>query len=180
MTPATIRARRDEDVPALARTLLEQQPTSGYPHRDPLPFPAEEFIRRPGQSAAWVAEVGGEPVGHVAISTPPDPAGLAGGDADLVRTWMDAHGRAHDELGEVVLLFTATGARGSGVGTALLATAVGALRDRGLAPCLDVVPTGVEATLLYRRTGWREVGTVRPGWLEAEAPDVVVMVLDGH
>nr|WP_246297489.1 GNAT family N-acetyltransferase [Janibacter cremeus] len=161
----------------MATALLEQQPTSGYPHRDPLPYPAEQFILRPSVAAAWVVEADGRPVGHVAISTPSDPRTLTGGDADVVRAWMAAHDRPYDELGEVAIFFTALSARGSGAGGALLATAVAALRERGLAPCLDVVPTCTGAMRLYRRTGWQEAGRVRPGWLSQDAPDVIAMVL---
>ena len=175
-TTPTIRPRRPDDIPHLAAALLEQQPTSGYPHRDPLPYPAEQFLLRPSV-AAWVAEVDGQPAGHVAISTPADPATLTGGDADLVRVWMAGHGRRHDALGEVSIFFTALSARGSGAGPVLLATAVAALRERTLAPCLDVIPTGTAAMRLYRRTGWLGVGSVRPGWLADDAPDVIAMIL---
>ncbi len=177
MHPPTIRPRQSADVPALAAALVEQQAASGYPHRDPLPYSAEEFILRPGTTAAWVAEVDGVAVGHVAISLPGDPTSLADGDAAVVRAWMDAHRRPNDELGEVAIFFTADSARGSGTGNALLATAVAALRERDLAPCLDVVPTSTGAMRLYRRTGWQEVGRVRPGWLSEDAPDVMAMVL---
>lgn len=176
MTP-TIRPRRADDLPALGAALLEQQAASGYPHRHPLPMAAEDFITRGGESAAWVAEVDGTPVGHVAISRPPDPATVGPGDADVIRTWMRAHGRTHDTLGEVNVFFTATAARGTGAGRALLTTAVQALSERGLAPCLDVVPTSGAALRLYRRNGWQEVGTARPGWLADDVSDVVVMVL---
>lgn len=173
----TIRRRRPSDVPHLALALLEQQPTSGYPHRNPLPYPAEQFILRAGATHAWVAEVDGLPVGHVAVSRPGDPDSLRGGDADVVRAWTAGLGRPYDELGEVALFFTATSARGTGIGSALLATAVAALHERGLAPCLDVVPTGTGALRLYQRTGWQEVGRARPGWLADDAPDVIAMVL---
>lgn len=177
----TIRPRRPADVPHLARVLLEQQHASGYPHRDPLPYPAEQFLLRPSVSAAWVVEVESLPVGHVAISRPGDPESLTDGDADVVRAWMAAHGRPHDALGEVAIFFTATAVRGTGAGSALLATAVAALRERDLAPCRDVVPTSTGAMRLYRRTGWQEVGRVRPGWLSDDAPDVIAMVLpEGH
>ncbi|WP_338748918.1 GNAT family N-acetyltransferase [Janibacter alittae] len=164
-------------MPDLAAALLEQQPGSGYPHRHPLPYPAEQFIQRPRISSAWVAEIDERPVGHIAISTPADPARLEGGDADVVRAWERGHGRPHDELGEVAVFFTATAARGTGTGAALLATAVESLREQGLAPCLDVVPTCTAAMRLYRRAGWHEVGRVRPGWLSPQAPDVIAMVL---
>ncbi|MGO1165177.1 MAG: GNAT family N-acetyltransferase [Janibacter sp.] len=177
MTTAIIRPRHDTDLPPLGRALVEQQAASGYPHRHPLPMAAEEFIVRRGELAAWVAEVDGVPVGHVAISTPSDPDTLDPADADVVRTWMRAHGRTPDALGEVNVFFTATAARGTGAGRDLLATAVEALGERGLAPCLDVVPTSDAALRLYRRSGWQEVGTARPGWLADDVADVIVMIL---
>lgn len=177
MTPPTIRPRRTEDLPALGRALIEQQPTSGYPHRDPLPMGPEDFIVRSGELAAWVAEVDGDPVGHVAISAPADPATTDPGDAEIVRAWLRAHGRRLHEIGEVSVFFTAATARGTGAGAALLATAVGALRERDLAPCLDVNASGASARRLYRRSGWQEIGTARPGWLSPNSPDVLLMVL---
>ena len=173
----TIRPRREADLPELGRLLLEQQPVSGYPHHTPLTITGEDFVRRPGQHAAWVAEEDGRLLGHVAISVPADPATLPEGDAGLVRAWMDAHGRPHERLGEVVLLFVSLAAAGTGVGRRLLATAVDAMDEGGLAPCLDVHAHGESALRLYRRSGWREVGSARPSWLEPESPDVVVMVL---
>lgn len=74
------------------------------------------------------------------------------------------------------MYFTATHVRGRGVGAALMRTALDHVAALALAPCLDVIPTG-SAVELYRRTGWREVGSTRPAWLEADAPDVVAMVL---
>lgn len=177
MTMATIRPRLVDDLPALGVALLEQQAASGYPHRHPLPMAAEDFITRAGEIASWVAEIDGHPVGHVAISTPPDPETVGAGDADLIRLWMRAHGLGHDALGEVSVLFTAAGARGTGAGQALLSTAVHALLERGLAPCLDVVPTSEAAVRLYRRNGWHEAGRARPGWLDVSVDDVIVMVL---
>ena len=173
----TIRPRRDADLVELGQMLLEQQPVSGYPHHMPLRSTAEAFIRRPGQRAAWVAEEDGRLLGHVAISVPADPATLPEGDADLIREWMGAHDRPHDRLGEVVLLFTSLAAAGTGVGRRLLATAVAAMDEGGLAPCLDVHAHGAGALRLYHRTGWQEVGRARPTWLDADSPDVVVMVL---
>ena len=82
---ATIRPRREEDLPALGEALLEQQPCSGYPHRNPLSGPTRDFIVRPRQIAAWVAELDGAPVGHIAIAHPPDPATIGVGHAAIIR-----------------------------------------------------------------------------------------------
>jgi hypothetical protein len=44
-----VRPRERCDLPTLVRSLGEQQPTSSYPMRWPLPFPVEQFIERDGQ-----------------------------------------------------------------------------------------------------------------------------------
>ena len=168
----TIRPRRDDDLPALGRALVEQQSASGYPHRDPLPIPAEEFIARSGALATWTAEVDGEPVGHVAVL----PVRDDGREPELARLWRVGHGLPAEELGEVGVYFTSSSVRGAGVGSALMRAALADLEERGLAPCLDVVPTGT-AVDYYRRSGWVEVGGTRPSWLADDAPDVIAMIL---
>lgn len=173
---ATIRPRRDSDLAALGEALLEQQAASGYPYRTPLPMSTDDFIVRSGEIAAWVAEVDGRAIGHIAALSPADPETAPPGLAEVVRAWMRGHDRPHDAIAEVGVFFTATSSRGSGAGRALLETALADLADRDLAPCLEVVPDSA-AVELYRRTGWREVGTGRPEWLSAGAPDVLAMVL---
>lgn len=179
MSEPQIRPRREDDLPALGEALLEQQAASGYPHRDPLPMPPEDFIVRGTELAAWVGEIDGAAVGHVAalsVREPDDPS-LDPGDVDLVRAWMCGHDRPAAGLGEVGVFFTATAARGHGIGSALLDVAVAALRERGLAPCLDVLPTSASAVRLYAATGWVEVGRARPSWLGQDDPDVLAMAL---
>lgn len=168
----TIRPRRDEDLPALGRALVEQQSASRYPHRDPLPMPPEEFVARPGALATWTAEIDGEPVGHVAVL----PVLPDGHEPELARLWSAGHGLPADRLGEIGVYFTSTASRGTGVGSALMRTALADLESRGLAPCLDVVPFGTAAEY-YRRSGWIEVGSTRPSWLGDDAPAVLAMIL---
>lgn len=167
-----IRPRRDDDLPALGRALVEQQSASGYPHRDPLPMAPEDFIARPGALSSWTAEVGGEPVGHAAVFA----VRADGNEPELARLWIDGHGLPDGRLGEIGVYFTATHVRGTGVGSALMRAALADLDSRGLAPCLDVVSTGA-AVDHYRRAGWVEVGATRPSWLEDGAADVIAMVL---
>ncbi len=176
MSTVTIRPRRDDDLPALGAALLEQQPESGYPHRDPLPEPAEQFIQRPGQEAAWVAEVDGQVAGHVCVVRATTDG--SGSDAPFVEAWSDATGRPAEDLRVVSVLFVATSARGVGAGVALLRRATEHILEAGCVPCLDVLPTHDRAVEMYRRQGWREVTRQRPRWLSADAPDVIGMVLD--
>lgn len=172
--PLLIRPRTDADLPALGRALVQQQAASGYPHREPLPMAPEDFVARSGALATWTAVLDDEPVGHVAVLPVRDPEVSL--EPALSRLWMAGHGLPADRLAEVGVYFTATHVRGRGVGAALMRTALDHLAAQGLAPCLDVIPTG-SAVDLYRRTGWREVGRTRPAWLDADAPDVVAMVL---
>lgn len=165
----TIRDRRTTDLPVLARLLGEQQPATSYPQRWPLPFPVEEFLVRPGELAAWVAEEDGAVVGHVSVTDL-----TVGRMAD---EWATATGRTADGLAEVSVLFVAGGRAGSGIGGALLDTALADIRRRGLTPMLDVVGEDTGAGRFYRRRGWRTVGTARPPWLPDHRPDLAFMLL---
>ncbi len=175
--PVTIRRRRPDDVPALARALLDQQPETRYPFRDPLPIPVEEFLHADDAVAAWTAELDGRPVGHVCRTGP--VSGFAD-SAELNRVCAEAHGCDVTALSWVTGLFVARAARGLGAGRALLATVVDDIRAAGAHPCLEVLPVHPAALGLYRSAGWREVHRLRPTWLREvagdEGPDVVVMV----
>ena len=78
-----VRPRTPGDLPALVRSLGEQQPTSSYPMRWPLPFPVEQFIVREGQERSWVVVLGGRVVGHVGVGRP---------RGDVERAFLDALG----------------------------------------------------------------------------------------
>ncbi len=174
---STVRLRRDDDLPALVDALERQQPASGYPVGWPTPFPPEEFIRRRDEVAAYVAVTDGVPVGHVsARRVRADPDHLSAGDEATV--WAAGHGLPVERLGSVSAFFLAPEAQGLGLGRALLQAALGALRDAGLAPCLDVVDAEGRAAHMYRRDGWRVVGHTHPDWLPPGRPPVTVMVLD--
>lgn len=153
-------------MPALVELLAEQQPGSRYPLRWPLPFPAEDFVVRASEEAAWVAEADGALAGHVAVT------GVGDGLGDAFR-----RARPGRELASVSALFTGVAARGRGIGGRLLDTAVAAIRAGGRLPVLDVVPTHSSAVRIYRHRGWVQVGAVRPAWLPAGEPDVLLMVL---
>ena len=143
--------------------LAEQQADSQYPVRWPLPIPVEDFIVRPAEERAWVAEdPSGLLLGHVAVHSL--------GDDDVSDAFRAAMG--HDDLGVVAVLFTSAASRGTGVGALLFDTAVTWLRESGRTPVLDVVPSHDAASAFYVRRGWVEVGRYRPPWLGA---DLVLM-----
>ena len=164
-----LRPRQDADVPELARMLLAQQPATGYPMRNPLPMPGEQFVSRPRDLAAWVVEVGGALAGHVAVDRVED--------GEIGRAFVSATGMPLARLGSVSTLFVGPGRAGLGLGGRLLGTAVGWAREQGLVPVLDVFPGHAVARGLYLRRGWRDVATLRPDWVPDHADDLVLMVL---
>lgn len=164
-----VRDRRDDDVPALAVVLADQQAGSQYPVWWPLPIPIEEFLVRPGEERAWVAEVDGRVVGHVAVYE------LAG---DLREHFVAATGT--EELAELAVLFVAADVIGTGVGGRLHDTAVDWIVGTGRQPVLDVVPVHARAVEVYRHRGWEAVGEVRPVWLSEDFPTLTLMTLTGR
>lgn len=166
----TIRPRVPGDVPRLAEVLAAQQRTSGYPFRWPLPFPAEEFVVRAGEEAAFCAVVDDVVVGQVSVVSVPDE--------DFARAWTEGTGRDRDGLAVVSSFFVLPDLRGLGVGRALLDAAVAWIRERHRLPVLDVVPAHTAAVRLYERGGWRTIGRGRPPWLPDTEESVLFMVLD--
>ncbi|MGJ9422475.1 N-acetyltransferase family protein [Aeromicrobium sp. CF3.5] len=174
----TIRPRVVLDLPPLADALMAQQAETRYPFRDPLPFPVEEFLHAHDASSAWTAELHGRPVGHACRT---DQARAMGADEQLNLACARAHGCKVADLTWVGALFVAREARGLGIGRRLLHAVVDDARRNHQHPCLEVLPVHPGAMALYLSTGWRTIGTVRPGWLRDaigdDGPDVAVMVL---
>lgn len=173
-----VRPRLEDDLPALAEALIEQQPLTRYPVRNPLPIPVSDFLHFGDAVDAWTATVEGTPVGHIATTM-----GHTGrnGDGELDRACAAAHGCDIEDLVWISAFFVGSAARRTGLGRTLLRTAVDSIRESGGHPCLEVVPAFPAAMKLYESTGWTEVLRTRPDWL-AGAPDsdgleVVVMVL---
>ena len=161
-----IRERRAEDLPVLAEVLAEQQASSHYPVRWPLPIPIEDFLVRPGEERAWVAEVDGAVVGHVAVY------GVDGPLRDAFVT-----GAGSEDLAELAVLFVGSSSLGTGVGGRLIDTAVEWIHVSGRQPVLDVVPVHDRALAVYLRRGWTVIGQVQPAYLGPDFPHVVLMTL---
>jgi GNAT superfamily N-acetyltransferase len=165
----TVRPRVAADLDDLAVALAAQQPTSGYPHRWPLPFPAAEFIVRDAEEQAWVAVLDGRAVGHVSVTTVADDAHGA--------IWSAGAGRPVEALGCLSVLFVSPDAQGLGVGGLLLDTAVAHLRSQGRTPVLDVDRHDGVAHAVYLHKGWQVVGEARFDWQHADAPPARLLVL---
>jgi len=162
----TVRERRGDDLPALAAVLAEQQAATQYPVRWPLPIPVEDFLVRPGEEQAWVAELDGRVVGHVAVHTLGGP---------LREHFVAAVGS--EDLAELAVLFVGSDVIGTGVGGRLHDTAVDWIVASGRRPVLDVVPVHDRAVEVYRHRGWTAVGEVQPAWLAEDFPSLVLMSL---
>jgi GNAT superfamily N-acetyltransferase len=103
-------------------------------------------LERMGQDArAWVAERDGEIVG------------------------IAVYRREDDTTGELKDLYVVPTAWGSGVARALIETAIGAMRDRGLSEAtLWVAEPNSRARRFYEREGWTADGKTRAGPLGSE------------
>ncbi len=169
--PVLVRPRRPEDVPVVGELIMRQQPLTRYPFRNPLPFPVEQFVSRPGELASWVALVGPheQVVGHVSV--------LDVTDHEIGPQWATAVGRPVEELAAVSVLVVDHDLTGRGIGRRLMDACERHVVDLGRVPVLEVVGAHSRAAALYRARGWQVVGTARPHWLPPDEEPVELMVL---
>ena len=171
--PLVVRPRAAADVPSLCELLMRQQPLTRYPYRNPLPFPVEDFVVRPGELGAWVAELepGSGPVGHVSL--------VEVGEHPLGPRWAEAVGRPVADLAAVSVLVVDPEVTGQGLGRALLDSCEQGARDLGRVPVLEVLSLQERAARMYAARGWRAIGRERPDWLPPGVDlQVTLMVLD--
>ena len=150
-----VRPRTEHDLASLVEDLRVVHERDGYPVRwkdDPAGWLTPEGLR-----AAWVVERAGRPAGHAALAAvdPDDPA---------TATWSAAVQQPAERLSCLTRLFVVVGARGAGVGAALLDAAVGHARAQGRTAVLEVSPADGPAVALYRRHGWRLAGDGPARW----------------
>lgn len=164
----TIRPRREADFPALEILLVKQQAASEYPIIWPLPTPIRDFIKRKNERHAWVAEVDGEVLGHIAVMTVSDDGH---GSEDFIHHWQNGHvehgsTKTAPEVHQLFLIgvfFTDLDRSGSGIGHHLFQTAVEQAWKDGY-PVLDVLSTHPGPRDFYIKRGWRVVGKERVPW----------------
>lgn len=145
----TIRPRRPDDLPACVAALGDTHRTSAYPTvwpKDPA-----AWLTPKDMLGAWVAEVDGAVVGHVALGEPKDRT---------VGTWAAATRRPLATVAEVTRLFVASTARGRSLGERLLVTAGAYARARGRTLVLGVLRESRAAIALYERLGWRRLSSM--------------------
>ncbi|MER8070658.1 GNAT family N-acetyltransferase [Streptomyces sp. NPDC094034] len=158
-----VRRRGRDDLDACVRVLGEVHKADGYPVN--WPEHPMGWLAQPAQLDAWVAELDGRIVGHLALC----PAG----EGDVAPAlWSSRAGTTIREIAVVSRLFVAPSARGHGIGALLMAQAARQARRRGLHPVLDVVSTDAAAAALYERMGWSLLAVVDQRW----SPDQTVTV----
>lgn len=149
---AVVRERTDADLPGAAANLVEVHATDGYPVEgvaDP-----EAWLTSSSLLRAWVGELNGRMVGHVAISRPqPDDAAAT--------IWTSTPDGANGTIAVLGRLFVLDAARGNSLGLKLVQAATDHAHGLGLRLVLDVVTKDAAAIRLYERLGWRRIGTTQ-------------------
>lgn len=169
----TVRPRRPADVSPLCDLVMRQQPLTRYPYRNPLPFPVEQFVVRPGELGAWVAELDERPgpVGHVSL--------VEVGDHHLGSRWAEAVGQPVSALAAVSVLVVDPEVTGRGIAGRLLDACEQHARELGRVPVLEVLDLQERAAAIYASRGWRAIGEAHPDWLPPGTEHhVTLMVLD--
>jgi GNAT superfamily N-acetyltransferase len=144
--PDGIRPRTARDLPACARLLRVVANEHQYPAR--WPEAPRSWLAGPDVLDAWVCEVQGEILGHVAVATVPRNG------ISRVR-WQEITGLEPSELARISRLFVRQKVRRRGIATDLLDVAVADVRRRGLMPVTDVVSTSVDGIAFLEQRGWR-------------------------
>ena len=142
-----IRTRTEDDLERLVDALALVAEADRYPTR--WPTDPARWIRSREVIGAWVADDGGDLLGHVNLRRP--------GDHMPARMW-----RARGGSGECALvsrLFVVPAARRRGLGLALLEVACARAAELDRRPVLDVRDDNVAAVALYRRLGWTDLGS---------------------
>lgn len=147
---AIVRERTEADLPGAAAALVEVYRIDGYPVEgvdDPQAWLTGSTLLR-----AWVGELDGAIVGHVAISRPqPDDAAAV--------MWTSSPEGADDRVAVLGRLFVRSAARGHSLGRRLMQAATDYAQTEGLRLVLDVMTKDAAAIRLYERLGWHRVGT---------------------
>jgi GNAT superfamily N-acetyltransferase len=142
-----IRARSEADIDACVALMHKTHRQDGYP-RFWWPDPAG-FLVADAETGAWVAEVDGVVVGHVALHSAAGNPVLGAGQR---RTGLPA-----EQLTVLARLLVSTDHRRSGVGRQLLIAAVEQAHARRQRPLLDVIREDYGPIRLYESLGWERL-----------------------
>ena len=150
-----IRPRQDADLPALVQVLREVHVADQYP--TVWPGDALGFVATAAPLAAWVAEIGGRPVGQILLCEP-----------TLTDRWDEIEVAPWAGLTEIKRLFVAPALRGQGLAQRLMETALAEARRRNLRAVLQTHSGNGTARAFYERAGWQPAGTVLASWTDTD------------
>lgn len=166
MESVIVRPFEDADSADAASALVEVHSTDGYPVEG-VEHP-EAWLRSADVIAAWVSELDGNVVGHVAIMRPHGE--------DAVSMWMQQSGDTEDQIAVLARLFVVKAARKHAAGEQLMKAAMSYGRKYGLRLVLDVMTKDAAAIRLYERLGWREIGRAPHHYGSGKSIDAVCYV----
>ncbi|MGW4752214.1 GNAT family N-acetyltransferase [Streptomyces chartreusis] len=166
MKSVIIRPFENDDLPGAAAALIDVHSTDGYPVEG-VDQP-EAWLRSADVIAAWVGEVDGSIVGHVAIMRPHGE--------DAVSLWMQQSGDQEDQIAVLARLFVVKAARKHAVGERLTQAAMSYGSEQGIRLVLDVMTKDAAAMRLYERLGWREIGRAPHHYGNGQSIDAVCYV----
>lgn len=166
MKSVIIRPFENADLADTASALIQVHTTDGYPVEG-VDHP-EAWLRSADVIAAWVGELDGSIVGHVAIMRPHEE--------DAASLWMQQSGDGADQVGVLARLFVIKEARKHAVGERLMQAAMSYGSEHGLRLVLDVMTKDAAAIRLYERLGWREIGRAPHHYGNGQSIDAVLYV----
>ena len=164
-----VRPRTDDDLDATERLAFAVHDADGYPVH--IPADMRNFLVAPDEFTAWVAELDGDVVGHVALH-----ARCSRGSTDVVSSEL---GLRPGDYGVVARLLVSPAARRRGIGRKLLDAARSDAVSRQLVPVLEVVTWHEAAISMYEAFGWRRVGQATIQIPDRSPLDVFVYVFGG-
>jgi ribosomal protein S18 acetylase RimI-like enzyme len=161
-----VRPFENADLAGAASALIDVHTTDGYPVEG-VDQP-EAWIRSADVIAAWVAELDGSIVGHVAIMRPHGE--------DAVSLWMQQSGDNEDQIAVLARLFVVKTARKHAAGERLMQAAMSYGSEHGIRLVLDVMTKDAAAIRLYERLGWCEIGRAPHHYGDGQSIDAVCYV----
>jgi GNAT superfamily N-acetyltransferase len=162
-----VRPRTEADAQEVLAIAQSVHNADGYPPYFPnLDFQALLFGHE--LLGAWVAEVGGQVIGQVALHPHTGKRAM-----EIAASVLDV---PPERLGVVARLIVAPEGRRRGLGRALLGRAAREARDRGLYPMLDVATRLKPAVDLYERCAWVRAGEVSAEFADGTTLDELVYV----
>lgn len=161
-----VRVREDRDLEECVELTRVVHDADRYPLV--LQANLAAFLTSRRLIVAWVAQLNGRVIGHVALHR--------GSSSPMSSLVEETLGVEPDRIGVPSRLMVAPSSRCGGVGRRLLRTAAAEASRRGLTPALDVVTSYTAAITMYENEGWRRIGTITLAVPDGTSADEYVYV----